>query len=88
MTGLFSMLDVITGMSLAELMKELPLSTSVERALLAEEGEFGKALACARAYERGAWHLVAFGKLPAHLIRAAYLEAVFWAEDTRGLVAA
>jgi c-di-GMP phosphodiesterase len=88
MTGLFSMLDVITGLSMSELVSELPLTNSVEQALLAGEGPLGEALACVRAYERGAWHLVAFQKMPVNLIRAAYLEAVFWAEESRSLLAA
>jgi c-di-GMP phosphodiesterase len=87
-TGLFSLLDVITGMPLEELMKELPLTTPVERALLAQEGDLGAALECAKAYERGAWNQVAFKGLAPNLIRAAYVDAVFWAEDARALIAA
>lgn len=85
-TGLFSLLDVLTGMPLPELMNELPLTSAVERALLREEGPIGAALTCTRAYERGAWEKVQFEKLDAALIRAAYVDAVFWAEDSRGLV--
>jgi c-di-GMP phosphodiesterase len=85
-TGLFSMLDVITGMPIAELVEELPLTAPVEQALLTGDGELGAALACARAYERGAWHLVAFGSLAPNLIRAAYVDAVFWAEEARSLI--
>lgn len=86
-TGLFSLLDVLTGMPVAELINELPLTSAVERALLAEEGQLGSALVCARAYERGAWEKLAFAGLDTNLIRAAYVDAVFWAEDTRTLVA-
>ena len=85
-TGLFSMLDVLTGMPVIEIMNELPLAAPVERALLAGEGELGAALNCVRAYERGAWQLVAFGDLNANLIRAAYVDAVFWAEEARALI--
>jgi len=85
-TGLFSMLDAITGVPLEELMKELPLTAAVERALLSEEGELGTALACVRAYERGAWNLVVCGDLALNLIRAAYVDAVFWAEEARALI--
>jgi hypothetical protein len=48
----------------------------------------GTALHCARAYERGAWHRVAFGELTPNLIRAAYVDAVFWAEESRALLSA
>ncbi len=85
-TGLFSMLDVITGMPMKDIVGELPLTAPIVRALLAEEDDLGAALACARAYERGAWQLVSYGPLAQPLIRAAYLDAVFWAEETRTLI--
>ena len=47
-TGLFSMLDVLTGMPMKELVGELPLTAPIERALLAEEGDLGAALPCSR----------------------------------------
>lgn len=85
--GLFSLLDVLTGVPIAELIGDLPLTTAIERALLADEGTLGAALACVRAYERGAWHQVVFQGLDPLLIRAAYVDAVFWAEESRGMVA-
>ena len=56
------------------------------RALLAEEGDLGATLHCTRAYERGRWNEVAFHDLPENVIRAAYVDAVFWAEETRALI--
>jgi hypothetical protein len=44
-------------------------------------------LQCTRAYERAAWNHVAYGSLPPHLIRAAYVDALFWAEQARALIA-
>ena len=85
-TGLFSLLDVLTGMPMSDLMSELPLASTIERALLAEEGPAGAALACVRAYERGAWDKLKFENLDATLIRAAYVDAVFWAEESRSMV--
>lgn len=87
-TGLFSLLDALTGMPTEELLDELPLATPVVRALLADEGELGAALQCARAYERGAWDRISFAGLAPQLIRAAYVDAVFWAEEARALIAA
>jgi EAL and modified HD-GYP domain-containing signal transduction protein len=66
--------------------EELPLAPSVTRALLAEEGELGATLHCTRAYERGRWNDVGFHDLPENVIRAAYVDAVFWAEETRSLL--
>jgi EAL and modified HD-GYP domain-containing signal transduction protein len=82
-TGLFSMLNVLTGVPIAKLLDELPLSKPIETALTREEGDLGSALHCVRAYERGRWRDVAFHNLPHPVIRAAYVDSVFWAEQAR-----
>jgi c-di-GMP phosphodiesterase len=84
-TGLFSLLDVLTGIPMPQLLDQLPLAEPIERALLGLEGDLGAALACARAYERGFWARVSYHRLPAELIRAAYVDAVFWAEEAQAL---
>lgn len=86
-TGLFSLLGALVGMPTQKIVEELPLSTAIARALVAGEGTLGEALQCTRAYERAAWSHVAFGTLPPHLIRAAYVDALFWAEQARALIA-
>lgn len=83
-TGLFSLLNVLVGVSTASIVKELPLAPAVERALLHEEGELGAALRCARSYER-ADGKAEFAGLNYNLIRAAYVDSVFWAEEARTL---
>jgi EAL and modified HD-GYP domain-containing signal transduction protein len=85
-TGLFSMLNVLTGVPIKQLVDELPLAPAIVKALVAEEGELGAALHCVRAYERGRWKEVNFCGLPQNVIRAAYVDAVFWAEQTRALI--
>jgi EAL and modified HD-GYP domain-containing signal transduction protein len=84
-TGLFSMLDVLTGIPVRELVNELPLAPAVTRALTAEEGELGTALRTVRAYERGTWDKIGYGGLTPEAIGAAYVDAVCWAEAARGL---
>jgi EAL and modified HD-GYP domain-containing signal transduction protein len=86
-TGLFSLLNAIVGMPTQKLVEELPLSPAVSRALVAGEGELGKALQCTRAYERAAWEHVEYGSLAPSLIRAAYVDALYWAEQARSLLA-
>ena len=86
-TGLFSLLNAMVGMPTQKIVEELPLSPAVSRALVAGEGELGNALKCTRAYERAAWDHVAYGNLPPALIRAAYVDALFWAEQARSLLA-
>lgn len=87
-TGLFSMLDVLTAMPLAEIVGELPLARPIARALTAEEGALGAALRCTRAYERAAWNSIAYADVDPSLIRAAYVDAVFWAEQARAMLTA
>jgi c-di-GMP phosphodiesterase len=86
-TGLFSMLNVLVGLPMQDIMKELPLAPAITQALLGEEGELGAALKCARAYERAAWKHTSFAELSPQLIRAAYVDAVFWAEEARNMFA-
>ncbi|HEX3837168.1 MAG TPA: HDOD domain-containing protein [Steroidobacteraceae bacterium] len=80
-TGLFSMLDVLMGMPMAKIVDELPLAPLVESALVAGEGDAGAALACARAYESATWLHARYRDIAPHLIRAAYLDAVYGAEQ-------
>jgi EAL and modified HD-GYP domain-containing signal transduction protein len=86
-TGLFSLLNAMVGMPTQKIVEELPLSPAVSRALVAGEGDLGKALKCTRAYERAAWDHVTYRDLPPALIRAAYVDALFWAEQARSLLA-
>lgn len=86
-TGLFSLLNAMVGMPTQKIVEELPLSPAISRALVAGEGDLGKALMCARAYERAAWDHVRYGNLSPALIRAAYVDALFWAEQARSLLA-
>lgn len=86
-TGLFSLLNALVGMPMQKIVEELPLTPAITRALIAGEGDLGKALQCTRAYERAAWDHVVYGDLPAALIRAAYVDALFWAEQARTLIA-
>ncbi|HTC45190.1 MAG TPA: HDOD domain-containing protein [Steroidobacteraceae bacterium] len=80
-TGLFSMLDVLMGMPMAKIVDELPLSPLVKNALVAGDGDAGAALACARAYESATWLHARYRDIAPHLIRAAYLDAVYGAEQ-------
>jgi EAL and modified HD-GYP domain-containing signal transduction protein len=85
-TGLFSLLPAIVGMPTQKIVEELPLAPAIARALVSGEGDLGNALKCTRAYERAAWDHVVFGELTPSLIRAAYVDALFWAEQARTLI--
>ncbi|HVS78455.1 MAG TPA: HDOD domain-containing protein [Steroidobacteraceae bacterium] len=86
-TGLFSLLNALLGVSTRKVVEELPLTPAVATALVAGEGPLGAALQCTRAYERGVWDHAVYADLPPHLIRAAYVDALFWAEQARALLA-
>ncbi len=86
-TGLFSLLNALLGLPTRKVVEELPLTSAVATALVAGEGPLGAALQCTRAYERGVWDHAVYADLPPHLIRAAYVDALFWAEQARALLA-
>ncbi|MGH8200374.1 MAG: EAL and HDOD domain-containing protein, partial [Steroidobacteraceae bacterium] len=87
-TGLFSLLNALLGVPTRKVVEELPLTPEVVQALVAGEGPLGAALQCTRAYERGVWDHAVYGNLAPHLIRAAYVDALFWAEQSRVLLSA
>lgn len=53
LVGMLSLLDRLFGQPLAELLEELPLPPALRQALLAHEGELGRALHCAETLESG-----------------------------------
>jgi len=77
---LFSTLDVLTGMSMRDVLKELPLSEELEEALLTHQGMMGSVLREVIAYERGGWQPTAFRGIKPEAMQAIYVEAVEWAE--------
>lgn len=87
-TGLFSLLNAMLGLPTRKVVEELPLTPAVVQALVAGEGPLGAALQCTRAYERGVWDHAVYADLAPHLIRAAYVDALFWAEQARAVLAA
>jgi EAL and modified HD-GYP domain-containing signal transduction protein len=86
-TGLFSTLDALTGLSMAELLRVLPLAPPVVKALTTQDGDLGRLLREVIAYERGEWNEAAFKGVPIDAIQTAYLESVDWAKATQAMVA-
>ncbi len=79
--GLFSTLEALLEAPLEEILKSLPLSTELYQALVAQEGEAGKALGCTLAYERGDWdHASLAGLTPSQITRS-YLDSIAWADE-------
>ena len=83
MAGLLSHLDALLGMSREESLRGLPLAPAVRAAVLERAGPAGRALAAIEAWERGDWDVVsAAGYDDLAKVRAAYLDAVAWGEET------
>jgi len=85
-TGLFSTLDSLTGIPMPDLLRELPLSEAVARALTIQEGDLGKVLKETIAYERGTWSPTVFRGVAPEAMQTTYLEAVAWAEGAQAMV--
>ena len=87
MVGMLSLLDVLLGLSLQDVLLRLPLSAPIRAALLGGEGALGEALLCVQRYEEGDWAQVRFRALPRNVIAQAYREAVRWADDLWNVIA-
>jgi EAL and modified HD-GYP domain-containing signal transduction protein len=75
-TGLLSMLDVLLGQPLKDLLKQLPLDESITDAILTGRGLGGQVLKTVVSYEKCEWDkLTRNGADPARL-RSAYLESL------------
>lgn len=84
--GLFSALDVLMERALSGIIEPLPLTAEIKAALLEEQGRYGQALACVRAYEQADWARVMFAGLSQAQITEAWLAAVDWAGEVLGVV--
>jgi EAL and modified HD-GYP domain-containing signal transduction protein len=87
MTGLFSTLDALLGLSLEQALDTVPLADPVVRALVHGEGDLGRRLRCVQAYESGRWDALGEYELSNQQLRDAYLDALAWAEGTTGILA-
>lgn len=80
-TGLFSSIDAIMDQPMGEVLKSLPLSNEISRALLNKEGEVGELLRLILDYERGSWSEVSGSEIPVNELSSCYLESMAWAKE-------
>jgi EAL and modified HD-GYP domain-containing signal transduction protein len=79
--GLFSVLDAFMGMTMEDVLAELPLASDVAAALLDLSGEMGAVLSWVLAYESGGFSaLDGAGPAAERILRDAYLDAIAWAD--------
>lgn len=76
--GLFSRLHLFEGQQMEDLIRELPFSPEVQRALLAREGELGKLLKILDAFETG--NLKGLPEETMLMLNEDYLKANAWAD--------
>jgi c-di-GMP-related signal transduction protein len=86
LVGLLSMLDVMVGRPLPELLAEIAVSADIDAAILRQDTPLGRVRALVVAYEHGAWGEVAALSRQLHLAEDTLPElarqALAWASDT------
>jgi len=81
MVGLFSLVDALLNVPMAEATQLLPFSSEVREALISLGGRCGHVLKCVLSYERGNWSDVSCGDLDAAAIRYCYLVSIAAAHE-------
>ena len=83
--GLLSHLDALLGLPTQQAISGLPLTPTVEQALVEQSGPIGATLRGVQAWEQGRFEGLGDG-LDERTLRYAYLEAVEWAEQVRPML--
>jgi len=82
--GLFSMIDGILDIPMADVLAKLPLSANITSALSGSGGPLGQVLDLVKAYESGRWDRIASISealgIDEKLLPGLYLEALGWAD--------
>jgi EAL and modified HD-GYP domain-containing signal transduction protein len=85
LVGLFSLLDAISGMPMAQLLEAIALAPPLEQALMGRTGPYASTLTLAEAYERGAWTTVQDHALSSGLdeaqVGAFYVQSLEWTRE-------
>ena len=78
---MFSLIDVLIGRPLVEVITQLPLADDVRAALLERQGSLGQVLAATIAYELGEWTKAQVDGLSESEVADCYVDAVTWSEE-------
>lgn len=83
--GLFSVLDIILDMPMADALKKVKVSKQIEKALMGQEGEFSKILDYIVCYENANWseldRKMVIDNIDANKIYDAYKASLEWYRD-------
>jgi EAL and modified HD-GYP domain-containing signal transduction protein len=80
LAGMLSLLDVVLGQPIEDIVIALPLAPPVQEALTERRGEIGRILCWVERYEAGEWDGLEDSGAPRELLCRAYLEALHWAD--------
>jgi c-di-GMP phosphodiesterase len=84
--GLFSVLDALFDLPMADVLTQLPLAPEIVEGLARYQGAPGQALKIVLIYERGDWEKLERAKLRLDVIGSAFRQAVQWTSElTRSL---
>jgi EAL and modified HD-GYP domain-containing signal transduction protein len=86
--GLFSLLDVIVGAPMEQVLENMPLAPELQQAILRREGVCGKLLGGIEAHERGDWAGVEASGLDLAILTPAWVDASVWVRQVRGMATA
>jgi len=85
LVGLFSLLDTISGMSMADLVESIMLAPPLREALVRRTGPYAGPLTLAEAYEQGAWSTVrqhaSSSGIDTAQVGALYVQSLAWTRD-------
>ncbi len=82
--GLFSLLDAMMDLPLAEVVERLPLEADLCDALLERKGPMGELLDCVTRYEEGDWEAVERTGDCVTDAAGSYIDAIEWAGEVQG----
>ncbi len=85
LVGLFSLLDAISGLPMADLLDAVALAPALRSALMERTGPYAPPLSIVEAYERGEWSSVmrqaSSAGLDAAVVGALYVQSLAWTRD-------
>jgi len=84
--GMFSSLELLLEMPLADILSELPLKDEINAALLHAEGPMGQAIECVKAAEVANWEDADFLSLERNEVELSCIEAIRWASTIGRLI--
>ena len=83
--GLFSLLDVVVGVPMEQVLENMPLAPELQQAILRREGTCGRLLSGIEAHEHGDWSGVEASGLDLAVLTPAWVDATVWVRQVRGM---